>query len=119
LELQEQVVVKTHEYAVVLFEYCIDILRSVQANIWLLRGLPNESCSELLAIKEFNEENELRIIEHHKFFENERIFRRPLWVKQIFYFHVLDHPIRNNKSTKKAITNPYLSYKENVENFEV
>ncbi len=55
----------------------------------------NNYCGELLAVNEFNVENPLRKIERHAFFENSRIFRRALWLKQIFFFHVLDHPSRS------------------------
>jgi hypothetical protein len=71
----------------------------------------NSFCGELLAIKEFNVENEFRKLEYHRFLENERIFRRCKWIKQIYYFHVLDHPIRNDLSPincKKTLENPYL-----------
>ena len=82
--------------------------------------LPNHNnyCGELLAIQEFNNENRYRKIEYHRFLENERIFRKARWIKQIFYFHILDHEIRNNlspKALKNSILNPYLKYNDNKE----
>lgn len=76
----------------------------------------NHACGELLAIKEFNKNNELRKIEHHRFLENTRIFRRANWIKHIYFFHVLDHPKRNNlnsKIQKRVLANPYLKFEGN------
>jgi hypothetical protein len=72
----------------------------------------NSKCGELLAIKEFNKENELREISHHRFLENQRLFKNANWLKQIYYFHVLDHKhrfetMRNDK--KRVLDNPYLN----------
>lgn len=70
----------------------------------------NSYCGELLAIHEFNLENEFRKIEFHNFLENERIFRRAMWLKQIYYLHVLDHPTRYDISVnkkKRILENPY------------
>jgi len=70
----------------------------------------------------FNRNNELRQIEHHRFLENTRIFRRANWIKHIYFFHVLDHPKRNNlnsKIQKRVLANPYLNYKENVDQHDV
>ncbi len=76
----------------------------------------NSYCGELLAVKEFNAENPLRKIEHHAFFENSRIFRNAMWLKQIFFFHVLDHPSRSRiklVADKRSMFNPYLDFKGN------
>ena len=70
----------------------------------------NTKCGELLAIKEFNEENQYRNISYHSFFENDRLFKNAKWVKQIYYFHILDHDLRfNARKNKKThiIDNPY------------
>jgi hypothetical protein len=71
----------------------------------------NSYCGELLAVREFNEEENFRKIEHHPFFENSRIFKRADWIKHIYRLHVLDHPSRFNitKNNRKIIIkNPYL-----------
>ena len=76
-------------------------------------------CKELPTV-EFNQENKYRKIEHHRFLENERIFRNVIWIKQIYSFHVLDHAIRNNLSnalTSQSIKNPYLNENTNKESF--
>jgi hypothetical protein len=79
----------------------------------------NSYCGELLAVNEFNAENKLRKIEHHAFLENYRIFRRALWIKQMFFLHVLDHPSRCKITVgdnKRAMFNPYLNFEGNRDN---
>lgn len=90
--------------------YCDDISLEVH----------NSYCGELLAIREFNDEQPLRKLEHHRFFENSRIFKNAYWVKQIYQLHVLDHPSRSQvvaTDKKRVLENPYLSYKENRDSF--
>src|SRR5947209_11214630 len=53
----------------------------------------NSWCGELLAVREFNAEHDLRKIEHHPFLRNHRVFQRPPWIGHMFTLHVLDHPI--------------------------
>lgn len=80
----------------------------------------NDKCGELLAIKEFNNEQPLRNISYHPFFENERIFKNANWVKQLYYFHVLDHEYRSKlERDRKAyvLDNPYLDFKDNKKQF--
>jgi hypothetical protein len=80
----------------------------------------NHYCGELLAVNEFNAENQLRKIEPHAFLENRRIFRKALWVKQIFFLHVLDHPSRCRitvSDKKRALFNPYLDFEGNRDRF--
>jgi len=82
----------------------------------------NSWCGELLAVREFNAEQEWRKIEHHAFLEHTRIFRRPQWIKQVYFLHVLDHPQRASvtvTSAKRFIANPYLEFPGNVENYSV
>lgn len=70
----------------------------------------NSLCGELLAIKEFNAGQNQRIIEHHIFFENRRIFRNATWLKHIYQLHLLDHPARIASVPQKTrrLENPYL-----------
>lgn len=70
----------------------------------------NRWCGVLLAIEEFNATQRLRKIEYPEFFENKRLFRRPLWIKQMRFAHILDHPLRNRSLdlNPKIIPNPYL-----------
>jgi hypothetical protein len=81
----------------------------------------NTSCGQLLAVEEHNNDHGLRPIEYHRFLENSRIFRRPAWIKQIFFMHTLDHPSRQTvarSEKQRSLLNPYLSYKGNAENSE-
>lgn len=92
--------------------YCDDTFLEVH-NSW---------CGELLAINEFNDENAMRKIERYRFFENFRIFKNAIWVKQMFQLHVLDHPTRNRIITtdkKRSLENPYLDYADNRDSFSV
>ncbi|WP_407557629.1 hypothetical protein [Winogradskyella sp. 4-2091] len=72
----------------------------------------NDKSGELLAIKEFNETQKLRNISYHKFLVNKRLFKNSNWTKQIYYFHVLDHPYRfetKRNDAKRVLDNPYLN----------
>jgi hypothetical protein len=70
----------------------------------------NPYVGELLAISEFNEQNQLRKICRPEFLEFDRIFRRARWLKHIFYLQVLDHPIRNSiyKGPRQILPNLYM-----------
>jgi hypothetical protein len=65
-----------------------------------------------LAIREFNEANAMRKLEHHRFLENQRVFRNALWLKQIYSLHVMDHPARStvamNRGVQRHLENAYL-----------
>ncbi|MEZ4802161.1 MAG: hypothetical protein R2797_05260 [Gelidibacter sp.] len=81
----------------------------------------NDKCGELLAIKEFNDSNPLRNIAYNTFFSNERLFKNAMWVKQLYYLHVLDHPYRHEtKRDRKAyvLDNPYLKFEGNKKQFD-
>ena len=72
----------------------------------------NSYCGELLAIKEFNDAHKYRKIEHHRFLENTRIFRKANWIKHIYQLHVLDHATRHqvkDDNQKRVLENPFLS----------
>lgn len=80
----------------------------------------NSKCGELLAIKEYNEEFDLRNIEYHSFLVNERIFKNADWIKQIYYFHLLDHDYRSNLIRNREVNvldNPYLKFDGNEKKF--
>ncbi len=71
----------------------------------------NSYCGELLAVREFNEENELRKIERHFFFPHSRVFQRAPWIGHMFILHVLDHPTRSTLDQGREplrLLNPYL-----------
>jgi hypothetical protein len=81
----------------------------------------NEKCGELLAVSEFNADQSLRQLSYHRFFENQRIFKNANWVKQLYYFHVLDHPYRSElKRDRNAyvLDNPYLTFEGNKKQFD-
>jgi hypothetical protein len=70
----------------------------------------NRWCGELLAVEEFNQRNQSRKIERYSFLAHERLFRRSMWIDQIYNLHVLDHPSRSTPQDRAArvIDNPYL-----------
>jgi hypothetical protein len=82
----------------------------------------NSKCEALAALNEFNEAIDNRVIEHHPFFVNDRIFQRAKWLKQVFYLQVLDHASRNNlvaKEEKRQLSNPYLNFENNRDHFNI
>ena len=71
----------------------------------------NKWCGELLAVEEFNAENELRKIGPTNFLRPGRIFRNAKWIDHMFSLHVLDHPARSpgyGERTPAVLSNPYL-----------
>lgn len=80
----------------------------------------NSGAGASLAIAQFNDEMLQRRLERHAFFENRRIFRRPGWIKQTMFLHVLDHPRRCKPPPalpKRYIENPYLGASQDRERF--
>lgn len=68
----------------------------------------NEWAGELLAIKEFNADHEMRKIEQYRFLRSRRIFKAARWIDQIFLLHLFDHPlIRQRRETKRTMPNVY------------
>ena len=81
----------------------------------------NSKCGELLAIKEYNERNDLRVIEPHQFIRKYRMLKNAGWLGQIFFLHVLDSAVRNNlekKEQPRIIENPYITFEGNVNRLE-
>lgn len=73
----------------------------------------NEWCGELLAVKEFNSDWELRKIGKYNFLRNTRVFKNPAWIDHMYALHVLDHAARQagtGAATRRRIVldNPYL-----------
>jgi hypothetical protein len=71
----------------------------------------NPWTGELLAIREFNEENEMRKIHLFAGLRHKRLFKHTSWFDQVYLLHVLDHPRRSVAGAPreiKVITNPYL-----------
>jgi hypothetical protein len=66
---------------------------------------------ELLAIREFNDEHELRKLDWDWNLANTRVFKRAEWLTHMFKLHVLDHPERTDLSGAAetiSFENPYL-----------
>jgi hypothetical protein len=66
---------------------------------------------ELLAIREFNDEHELRKLDWDWNLANTRVFKRAEWLTHMFKLHVLDHPERSDLSRSGEVSsfeNPYL-----------
>jgi hypothetical protein len=55
----------------------------------------NEWCGELLAIHEFNAQQQARKIAPDVFLATRRIFKHPRWLHQMYLLHLFDHPWRN------------------------
>jgi hypothetical protein len=80
----------------------------------------NSAAGASLAIGEFNQTMPRRRLEQHAFLESRRIFRRPAWIKQTMFLHLLDHPKRGqvaSVATKRYIENPYLARRQPKETF--
>ncbi|MBV8529069.1 MAG: hypothetical protein JOZ75_12195, partial [Candidatus Dormibacteraeota bacterium] len=76
---------------------------------------------QLLAIREFNDANAMRKLEHHQFLENQRVFRNASWLKQLYALHVMDHPARSTLTTRRGVQrhleNAYLGTSRRREQF--
>jgi hypothetical protein len=71
----------------------------------------NPWAGELLAVREFNEENEMRKIHQFEGLRHRRLFKHTSWIDQVYLLHVLDHGRRNVSGAPKEIkvlTNLYL-----------
>jgi hypothetical protein len=71
----------------------------------------NPWAGELLAVREFNEENEMRKIHLFAGLRHRRLFKHASWIDQVYLLHVLDHGRRNVSGAPKEIkvlTNVYL-----------
>lgn len=70
----------------------------------------NEYCGELLAVKQFNIDNQFRKIEKNRFLQYRRVFKHSSWLEHIFFLHILDAPERTSirKDDEAAVlVNPY------------
>jgi hypothetical protein len=66
---------------------------------------------ELLAIDEFNEENELRKLDVDRSLPYARVFKHAEWLQHMYRLHVFDHPERSDVSARREVEvapNPYL-----------
>ena len=58
----------------------------------------------LLAIDEFNRGHERRAIDRVRILRYRRPFDREIWIERTYALHVLDHPIRNGASRRRALS---------------
>jgi hypothetical protein len=71
----------------------------------------NPYAGEQLAFHEYNARNPLRKICRHEFFEDWRIFQRAIWLKHMYFMHVMDHPRRRQAQAgveQRVLGNPLL-----------
>ncbi len=69
----------------------------------------NAWAGELLAVREFNAEHDLRKIAPVNFLRHRRLFKKAMWIDHMHALHVLDHPTRSLKPRDPVILeNPYL-----------
>jgi hypothetical protein len=71
----------------------------------------NPWAGELLAVREFNEENEMRKIHLFEGLRHKRLFKHTSWFDQVYLLHVLDHgrrSVRGAPKEVKVLTNLYL-----------
>jgi hypothetical protein len=71
----------------------------------------NPWAGELLAVREFNDENEMRKIHLFTGLRHKRLFKHTSWFDQVYLLHVLDHAQRNVSGAPREIrvlTNTYL-----------
>ncbi len=71
----------------------------------------NPWTGELLAVKEFNDENAMRKIVPFNFLRSRRIFKNTQWIDRMFAAHIHDHPCRSperKRTTQWVIGNEYL-----------
>jgi hypothetical protein len=71
----------------------------------------NPWAGELLAVREFNDENEMRKIHLFTGLRHKRLFKHTSWFDQVYLLHVLDHARRSVSGASKEIkvlTNLYL-----------
>ena len=71
----------------------------------------NPWTGELLAVREFNDENELRKIAPFTLLRSQRVFKNTQWIDRMFAAHIHDHPFRSPEYKRAAnaiIKNEYL-----------
>jgi hypothetical protein len=109
----------------------VDFYSSSRAALELLKGPPDrylpyfslyvddialpsntQFAGELLAIKEFNDENRLRKIDFDWNLVHQRVFKHAEWLTHMYKVHVLDHAERNDLREADVVVapNPYLHH---------
>jgi hypothetical protein len=71
----------------------------------------NPWTGELLAVREFNDEQAMRKIAPFTLLRSRRIFKNPQWIDRMYACHIHDHPIRSPKlhrGERRYIPNEYV-----------
>jgi len=74
----------------------------------------NPWTGELLAVNEFNEENDLRKIAPLTMLRSQRIFKNTQWIDRMFAAHIHDHDLRskeNRREPQRLLPNEYINWR--------
>ena len=74
----------------------------------------NPWTAELLAVNEFNRDNEFRKIAPFTLLRSHRIFKNTQWSDRMFAAHIHDHPLRSPRRVpreKYVVPNEYIGLK--------
>lgn len=74
----------------------------------------NPWTGELLAVNEFNRDNELRKIAPFTLLRSNRIFKNTQWIDRMFACHVHDHSLRSpvhRRQTRNVLPNEYINWR--------
>jgi hypothetical protein len=73
----------------------------------------NPWTGELLAIREFNRDNEFRKLAPFTLLRSRRVFKNPQWIDRMFAGHIHDHPLRSpavRRQEKYVLANEYIGW---------
>jgi hypothetical protein len=73
----------------------------------------NPWTGELLAVNEFNQDNELRKIAPFTMLRSRRIFKNTQWIDRMYAGHIHDHPLRspaNRRRAQNVLPNEYINW---------
>jgi ketosteroid isomerase-like protein len=62
----------------------------------------NDWCGELLAVREFNDNQPKRKLARDGFIRSRRIFKNAIWLDQMFLLHMFDHPSDATRNRSSA-----------------
>ena len=74
----------------------------------------NPWTGELLAVSEFNRDNELRKIAPFTLLRSRRILKNTQWIDRMFAAHIHDHPLRSpahQRQTRNVLPNEYINWR--------
>jgi hypothetical protein len=76
----------------------------------------NDWCGELLAVRDFNDNQPRRKLARDGFIRSRRIFKNAIWLDQMFLLHMFDHPLMQPETavrrTPEECGNPYFGRRE-------